>query len=285
MIDFDRIEGKAVLITGAADGIGLALAEAFASSGARVFLSDIAAEKLAGQAARLGCPSAVCDVTEPASVEAAVERAWQEVGPLDLLCSNAGVLAPGSLLESSPEDIAFQFDVNVWGMLNACRAFVRRQRSEKRPGHILMTGSEHSLSNPRYLRAFPIRVYNMTKHCVLAMADGLRAELEADRIGVSVLCPGPVASGLSENSIEFRPARYAAKPGAESPAADLLADIPADTGKKIQELYQSGPQAAATAIEGLRRGLFVIPTHAFLLEDAAERFREIELGFEVLTPE
>ncbi len=282
MIDFDRIEDKAVLITGAADGIGLALAEAFATSGARVFLTDVAADKLSRQASRLGCPSAVCDVTDAAAVEAAVERAWQQVGPLDLLCSNAGVLAPGSLLESSREDIAFQFDVNVWGMLNACRPFVRRLREAGRPGHILMTGSEHSLSNPRYLRAFPIRIYNMTKHCVLAMADGLRSELEADSIGVSVLCPGPVASGLSENSVEFRPERYGTASSGEGASAELLAGIPEETGQKIQALYQSAPQAAATAIAGLRRGLFVIPTHAYLLEDATERFREIELGFEVL---
>ena len=158
---------------------------------------------------------------------------------------------------------------------------MRRLREAGRPGHILMTGSEHSLSNPRYLRAFPIRIYNMTKHCVLALADGLRSELAADTIGVSVLCPGPVASGLSENSVEFRPVRYAAASG-ESEPTDLLAGVSEQTVQKIQALYQSAPQAAATAIAGLRRGLFVIPTHAYLLEDATERFREIELGFEVL---
>jgi len=282
MLDFDRLDDKAVMITGAADGIGLALAEAFCSAGARVFLSDIAGDKLFQQASRLACASAVCDVTDPTEAEAALDRAWREIGPLDLLCSNAGVFVPGTLLESSPEDIAFQFDVNVWGGLNVCRPFVRRLRESRRPGHILMTGSEHSLSTPSYLRAFPVRIYNMTKHCVLAMADCLRAELEAESIGVSVLCPGPVTSGLTENTAEFRPARYQSTASGEGRAPNLLEGVSDELLNRIAGLYQSAPQAAATAIEGLRRGLFVIPTHDYLLEDAEARFREIEQGFEVL---
>lgn len=283
MVDFDRLDDKAVMITGAADGIGLALAETLAASGARVFLTDIAGDKVSQQASRLGCASAVCDVTDQQAAEATVEQAWREIGPLDLLCSNAGVFVPGTLLEASAEDIAFQFDVNVWGGLNVCRPFVRRLREDGRSGHILMTGSEHSLSTPSYLRGFPIRVYNMTKHCVLAMADCLRAELTPDSIGVSVLCPGPVASGLAKNTLAFRPARYAAVEGGETEAVNLLEGVDDELMKKIQGYYQSAPQAAATAIAGLRQGLFVIPTHSYILEDATARYREIEKGFEVLS--
>lgn len=280
MIDFDPLEDKAVLITGAADGIGLALAETFAAGGARVFLADIAADKVAQQAERLGASSAACDVTDAAAVEAMVEKAWQEVGPIDLLCGNAGVFQPGSLLDASSEDIAFQFDVNVWGILNACRPFVRKLRQAGRPGHVLMTGSEHSLSNPGYLRELPIQVYNMTKHCVLAMADVLRRELEADDIGVSVLCPGPVVSGLGDNSVAFRPERYGSAPAATDPLADGAISEPA--ARRIAGMYLQASDAAALAIAGLRRGLFVIPTHSYILADATERFREIQRGFEVL---
>ncbi|MEE2664898.1 MAG: SDR family oxidoreductase [Myxococcota bacterium] len=280
MIDFDPLEDKAVLITGAADGIGLALAETFAAGGARVFLADIAADKVAQQAERLGASSAACDVTDAAAVEAMVEKAWQEVGPIDLLCGNAGVFQPGSLLDASSEDIAFQFDVNVWGILNACRPFVRKLRQAGRPGHVLMTGSEHSLSNPGYLRELPIQVYNMTKHCVLAMADVLRRELEADDIGVSVLCPGPVVSGLGDNSVAFRPERYGSAPAATDPLADGAISEP--VARRIAGMYLQASDAAALAIAGLRRGLFVIPTHSYILADATERFREIQRGFEVL---
>jgi NAD(P)-dependent dehydrogenase (short-subunit alcohol dehydrogenase family) len=282
MISFEQLDDKAVLITGAADGIGLALAERFAAGGARVFLTDIAADKVAAQAKRLNARSAACDVTDSAAVEAAVEKAWQEIGPIDLLCGNAGVIEPGSLLEALPEDIAFQFDVNVWGILNACRPYVRKLRQAGLGGHVLMTGSEHSLSNPGYLRAVPTHVYNMTKHCVLAMADVLRCELEPEGIGVSVLCPGPVVSGLAGNSTAFRPERYGSAPSATA----LLSDGSLDEQslRRIQTLYCPASEAAAIAIAGLRRGLFVIPTHSHLLADATDRFREIERGFQVLEP-
>jgi NAD(P)-dependent dehydrogenase (short-subunit alcohol dehydrogenase family) len=280
MIDFDDLQDKAVLITGAADGIGLALAEAFSTAGARVCLSDIAAEKVEQQAKRLAATCAVCDVTDPASAEATVEQTWQQIGPIDLLCSNAGVIAPGPLLEASSEDIAFQFDVNVWGNLNTCRPYVRKLREARRPGHVLLTGSEHSLSYPGYLRSVPTAIYNMTKHCVLAMGDILRSELAGDGIGVSVLCPGPVESGLGANSARFRPERY----GTASAGLDPLGDGSLDPAAvdRIVALYRPASEAAQIAIEGLRRGLFVIPTHAHLKDDATERFREIERGFELL---
>jgi NAD(P)-dependent dehydrogenase (short-subunit alcohol dehydrogenase family) len=282
VIDFDPLDDKAVLITGAADGIGLALAEAFAAGGARVFLSDIAADKVARQAERLNASGTACDVTDAAAVEATVEKAWREIGPIDLLCANAGVYQPGRLLEASSEDIAFQFDVNVWGILNACRPYVRKVRDAARPGHVLMTGSEHSLSNPGYLRGFPVQAYNLSKHCVLAMADVLRSELEAEAIGVSVLCPGPVVSGLGDNSVEFRPKRYGPAPAATDPLVD--GQMGEEAAREIQAMYRPASEAAAIAIAGLRRGLFVIPTHQYMLADAAERFREIERGFQVLEP-
>jgi NAD(P)-dependent dehydrogenase (short-subunit alcohol dehydrogenase family) len=276
MIDFDRLEGKSILVTGAADGIGLALAAAFAAEGARLFVTDIAAEKLEKAAAQLGAASAACDVTNARAVADVVDEAWQAIGPIDLLCSNAGVFKPGSVLDASREDIEWQFGVNVWGILNACRPYVRRLREAGREGHILMTGSEHSLSSPAYLREVPIHVYNMTKHCVLSLADGLRNELAAEGVGVSVLCPGPVATNLADNSGAFRPARFG------GPTRIELGTVSEELVREVQSLDQPASQTAAIAIAGLRRGLFVIPTHRALKADAVARFREIERGFEVL---
>ena len=99
MQQIDDFRGKTALITGAADGIGAALAEALAAAGARVFASDIDAAKLEATASRLGLEHAVCDVADEAAVEALVERAWGALGPIDLLCANAGVIVPGSLLD------------------------------------------------------------------------------------------------------------------------------------------------------------------------------------------
>lgn len=276
MLDFERLDDKAVLITGAADGIGLAMAEAFSAGGARVFLADIAQEKLAEQAKRLGAASAPCDVTDRAAVESMVERAWREIGPIDLLCANAGVIDPGPLLEASREAIDFQFGVNVWGVLDTVRAFVAKLREAGRAGHLVLTGSEHSLSNPPYLSGAPCAVYNMTKHAVLAMGDQLRGELAEDRIGVSVLCPGPIVSGLGDNSAAYRPERFG-----EGGPIDL-SGVTKEQMETIVSLYRPASHAADCVLAGLRRGAFVIPTHAHEKEDATGRFREIERGFEIL---
>lgn len=272
----EGFRGKAALVTGAADGIGLALAEALVQAGARVFLSDIAAEKLGKAAARLDAPSAACDVSDAVAVERLVARAWDEAGPLDLLCANAGVLLPGSVLEASPQQSEWIFAVNVWGIVNACRPFVRRMREARRPGWILMTGSEHSLASPRYLRSVPLHVYNMTKHAVLSLGEGLRAELAPDGIAVSVLCPGPVVSGLAENSGAFRPARFG------GPTKLEIGGLEAADGAKIAALYMPASRAAAIALHGLAAGAFVIPTHAFQRDDVEARHREILAGFALL---
>ena len=278
MTRFERLDDKAVLVTGAADGIGLSLARACAAAGARVFVTDIAEEKLAKCAAELDAPHASCDVSDEAAVEAVVARAWDAVGPVDLLCANAGVVKLGSVLEASRKDIEWIFGVNVWGVLNATRPFVRRLREAKRPGHVLMTGSEHSLSNPAYLHWMPNHVYNMTKHCVLSMADGLRVELEPEDIGVSVLCPGPTVSGLGGNSGAFRPERF----GGPTDFGVPTADADEATLKHIASLYLPAEEVAGIALAGLAKGLFVIPTHAFMREDAEARHAEILRGFGAL---
>jgi len=105
MTTIEDFQGKTALITGAADGIGAALAEALVQAGARVFASDIDAEKLKRTAARIGAESAPCDVSDEAAVAELVDRAWSEMGPIDLLCANAGVLVaamqPNSVRQAS----------------------------------------------------------------------------------------------------------------------------------------------------------------------------------------
>ncbi|MAG30262.1 MAG: hypothetical protein CL908_05120 [Deltaproteobacteria bacterium] len=273
MSDF---EGKVALITGAADGIGFALASALGRAGARVFMSDIAADKLEERAAEIGAANAPCDVSDADAVAELVDRAWTEVGPIDLLCANAGVMVSGSILEARQEDIDFIFGVNIWGIVNACRPFVRKLRETGRGGAMLLTGSEHSLSNPQYLRTVPMHLYNLTKHAVLSIGDSLRAELASDGVQVSVLCPGPVVSGLATNSSEFRPARFGQAVEAGPP--DLLG---VDTDR-LAELYIPADRAAEIALKGIREGVFAIPTHAFEKDDVDARHRELLAGFDLL---
>jgi len=275
-VALEKLDELGALVTGGADGIGLALARALRAQGARVFLTDVAAEKLTARASALGASHAPCDVTDADGLARLVERAWREIGPIDLLCANAGVVTQGSLLSTPRAELDWIFEVNVWGILNAARPFVAKLRETGRAGHILMTGSETSLSYPGFTRGLPIHAYLMTKHCVLAMADALRVELAPERIGVSVLCPGPVETALGENSSAARPARFG------GPAAAASSALDPEVVRAMAELRRSPDEVAATALAGLRRGLFVIPTHPHIRADAAERFREIERGFEAL---
>jgi NAD(P)-dependent dehydrogenase (short-subunit alcohol dehydrogenase family) len=272
----ESFEGKSALITGAADGIGAALAEALIEAGARVFASDINAEKLKETATRIGAEYAPCDVSDEAAVAELVERAWAEIGPLDLLCANAGVIVPGSILDASQADAEYIFGVNVWGVVNACKPFAKKLRASGRSGYFLLTGSEHSLSNPSYLREAPLHLYNMTKHAVLSIGEALRAELGPEGSGVSVLCPGPVESGLAENSEAQRPLQFGAQAEVDFSKVD-----PA-TLKGLGSIYMSAADAAKIALNGIRAGSFLIPTHAFEKDDVDARYADAVAGFELL---
>jgi len=276
MAGIESFEGMRALVTGGADGIGAALAGALKAAGAEVFLADVNAEKLATTADRLACEHAVCDVSDERACEELVESAWAALGFVDLVCANAGVIVPGSLFEIDRSDFDFGFGVNVLGILHVARPQVRRLRSSGRTGAFLLTGSEHSLSLPAYLRPVPLHVYTMTKHAVLAIGESMRAELEPDGHAVSVLCPGPVTSGLLENSTAARPEALG------DPKAVDFSGVEPEAVENLMEVYIPAEQAAATALRGLRAGAFVIPTHAFQREDVEARYRETIAGFDLI---
>lgn len=282
-MDLSKLEGKRVLITGAADGIGAGLARALHARGARVFLCDVAEARLRETARALNAPYAACDVRDAAAIGAAVERGWRELGGLDLVCANAGVVMQGSLIETPRAELDWIFGINVWGVLDTCRPFVRLLRESGREGHILMTGSEAALSHPPLIHDMQIGAYLMTKHSVLAMADALRADLRSDRIGVSVLCPGPVATSLSQNSSALRPSGVPnAGAAASSPATRATPGLTTSAQEQIRKLSLTPDEIAARALEGLRRGLFVIPTHPHIGADVDARYAEIRAGLAAL---
>lgn len=282
-MDFSKLEDKRVLITGAADGIGAGLARAFRAGGARVFLCDVAEARLRETARTLNAPFSACDVRDAAAVAGAVEHGWRELGGLDLVCANAGVVTQGSLVDTPRAELDWIFGINVFGVLDTCRPFVRLLRESGRPGHILMTGSEAALSYPPLIHDMRLGAYLMTKHSVLAMADALRADLRADPIGVSVLCPGPVATSLSQNSSALRPSGVPSSAPASTTAETNSAPGLSTRAQELIRTLSLTPDAiAARALEGLRRGLFVIPTHPHIGADVDARYAEIRAGLAAL---
>jgi NAD(P)-dependent dehydrogenase (short-subunit alcohol dehydrogenase family) len=187
-----RVEGKCVVVTGAASGIGAALARRFAAEGARgVVVADVQQEALAAVADESGDALAVqCDVTDPAQILALVDQAEARFGPVDLFCSNAGIVVPGGA-DASDEVWSRSINVNVMAHVYAARVMVPRM-VERGEGYLLQTASAAGL-----LTQIGSAPYSVTKHAALALAEWLAITFGEKGIKVSVLAPQAVRTAMT----------------------------------------------------------------------------------------
>jgi NAD(P)-dependent dehydrogenase (short-subunit alcohol dehydrogenase family) len=201
-----EIAGKAAFITGGASGIGLALARALAAAGARVVVADIDAGRLAAALAELREAGAVAeaitlDVADAGAWQDAREQAERRVGPIQIVCNNAGVgTGPSNVADMSPEHWAWAVGINLNGVFFGARTFAGRLRELALPGHIVNTSSIMG-----YLPIANQAAYVATKYAVVGLSEVMRIDLASAGIGVSVLCPGLVATPLRANSQALRP--------------------------------------------------------------------------------
>lgn len=188
-------KGGTAVITGAAGGVGGGLARKAAALGMNLVLADLDAGQLDAFAATLDAEvlTVPTDVTDPAAVEALAERAWQRFGRVDLLFNNAGIMSAGLLWEISPENFRRCLSINVLGIHHGIHAFVPRMLKAGIPAHIVNTASMGGfVSSPM------MAPYNAGKSAVVFLTEALYSELKMVQapIGVSVLDPGPVQSGI-----------------------------------------------------------------------------------------
>jgi NAD(P)-dependent dehydrogenase (short-subunit alcohol dehydrogenase family) len=192
----EELAGRVAAITGSGSGIGAALALACADAGMDVALADVEAAKVEGVAAQVRergrrAIAAGVDVRSADAVETFAARTFAELGGCHLLCNNAGVLALGLVHQRSLADWEWVLGVNLWGAIHGVRAFVPRMIEQGGPGHVVNTASIAGL-----VPAPANGVYTTSKYAVVGLTECLRLDLEPHGIGVSVLCPGPVKTGI-----------------------------------------------------------------------------------------
>jgi NAD(P)-dependent dehydrogenase (short-subunit alcohol dehydrogenase family) len=202
--------GQVAVVTGAASGIGLALAEAFAARGLPVVLSDLRTDEVTASAARVAQAHGVetlavtTDVRESDSVEALAAATLDRFGRVDVVCNNAGVMGPmGPSWELDPAVFRWLIDVALMGVIHGVHAFVPRMIAGGNPGHLVNTASMAGL-----MPLPGINPYGVAKHGVVGFTETLRLELarSAPGIGASVLCPGYVPSDIGISSRQTNPA-------------------------------------------------------------------------------
>jgi len=193
-----QFAGQRVAVTGAASGIGRAIALAFARAGAELFVCDLVGERLPALQAELlaagaGKARAVrADVGVRADMESFCELAC-EAGPPDVLVNNAGVGLAGGLLATSLEDWQWILHANLWGVVHGCHFFAPKMAARGQ-GQIINIASAAGYYNSEAMTA-----YGTTKFAVIGLSEGLRAELAPHGVGVSVICPGFINTPIVTN--------------------------------------------------------------------------------------
>jgi NAD(P)-dependent dehydrogenase (short-subunit alcohol dehydrogenase family) len=262
--------GKVAVVTGAASGIGFALAERFAGAGLSVVLADVeesalavAAEKVAARG--VDTLAVRADVSDATAVEALASATIERFGGVDLVCNNAGVASRSDPWFGPLASWEWVIGVNFWGVVHGCRTFLPHLVA-RGGGHIVNTASIAGL-----LPGFSAS-YDASKHAVVAISEHLHntMQLLGLPIGVSVLCPGWVRTGIIDADRNW-PSRLGERPDI-TPAA-------AATEHHVRRAIEQGalPTAIADAVaDAVAAGRYwVIPQRDFF-DLVASRWRLIE---------
>ncbi len=192
--------GRTAVITGGASGLGLAMAHRFGRDGANVVIADIEQDALDAAHAELTAAgvdvlAVRTDVRHEAEVQALADAAVARYGRVHVVCNNAGVVTSGPIEDTTLDQWRWVVDVNLWGVVHGCRAFLPLLASHGEPSHIVNTASMAGLDSGPYMAS-----YFATKFAVVALTESLWHEqrLAGSAVGVSVLCPGFVRTRIAQ---------------------------------------------------------------------------------------
>ncbi len=250
--------GKVAVVTGAASGIGRAMASAFAAEGMRLVLADVEVGPLEATAEELRAGGAdvfavTADVAQPADVDRIGHAAMDVFGGLHVACNNAGVSGGGLSWEIDLETWRWILDVDLWGVIHGVRTFTPLIIASG-GGHIVNTASMAGLtSNPG------MGPYNVAKHGVVTLSETMYVELQMTHpeVGVSVLCPGWVRTRIHESE-RNRPDEVGGVEVAETDEG--LAAMKEMVANWIAEGLQPA-HVASLVVEAIREERFYVLTH------------------------
>jgi NAD(P)-dependent dehydrogenase (short-subunit alcohol dehydrogenase family) len=263
-----ELSGRVAVVTGAASGIGLALAERFVDEGMSVMMADIESDVLRREASRLQDGGAsvrpvVCDVSDADQVASLRDDAVAAYGGVHLLCNNAGVASGRPNIKTKPAVWDWVIGVNVLGVAYGVSAFAPLM-VEQGEGHIVNTASEAGLTASPVLGS-----YHASKYAVVGLSESLALELEGTGVGVSCLCPELVDTKIFE-ATRNAPAHLGMK---APPPADI-----AQIAQWMDTVPMDPRDVAADVVYAVRANRFWIITHQATLARVRKRNDILELG-------
>jgi len=267
------LKGKVAAVTGASSGLGRSMALAFAAEGMDVALGDVDERSLLlveKEVSARGVRSIGLrvDVSKAQDVEAFRDLALERLGGIHLVCNNAGVSPLGAVWESTPADWQWTLGVNLWGVIHGVRAFTPHLIAQNE-GHIVNTASVSGLISPPGSGA-----YNVTKHAVVTLSETLHHELRERnaKVGVSVLCPAYVPTGIVDSERNRPEDLPASERSPETLARQAMLRKAVASGKI------SADQVAQAVVAAVKEERFYILTHPRIKGAIQARMEDILEG-------
>ena len=269
MSNITDLSGKVAVVTGGASGIGRGIASRLIAQGMKVVIADVEQAALDRTAAELGVTGIRTDVSSLESVRALADEVRSRFGTAHVVCNNAGVGSVARLENMTVADWQWMLGVNLWSVIHGVNAFLPMLKANAEGGHIVNTASMGGFATLPGMGG-----YTTTKFAVIAFSETLHAELAAERsrVGVTVLCPGPVRSNI-HLSQRNRPA---------SLGAGGLADSDLEHSPVGAALTWLDPeQVGDVVVRAIRRGDLYALTHPGLAGIPAARQARIAAAFQV----
>lgn len=256
LMALNELAGKVAVVTGAASGLGRAMALAFADEGMHLALADVDDAGLQETRTRLDgkdVKSIVMrlDVSKASEVEAFARKCFQELGAVHVVCNNAGVALSGPVWETSEAEWQWILGVNLLGVVNGVRAFAPRLIAQDE-GHIVNTASVAGLISPPGMGA-----YCVSKHAVVTLSEALHHDLRerGSRVGVSLLCPAYVPTGIADSERNQPPGVSVSSKSNERVAKEAALRKAVAAGKL------SADDVARAVVAAVKENRFYVLTH------------------------